>query len=224
MELGLTGRRALVLASTGGLGLAVAERLAQEGARVVLTGRDPARAAAAAEACGAAAAATGDLREPGVAPRLVAEAADALGGLDILVVNTGGAKPGRLVSVAPEDEDAAFGSILRPALAAAREAVPLLRASGSGRLVFIGARSMVETTPDLALSGIFRSGVAAAARTLAVELAPEVLVNVVVPGQFDTGGLHRFEAALADAEGISAGEVRQRHVDAIPLRRIGRAE
>jgi 3-oxoacyl-[acyl-carrier protein] reductase len=66
--------------------------------------------------------------------------------------------------------------------------------------------------------------VAAAARSLAVELAPDVLVNVVVPGQFETPALGRFEASLAEREALSPAEVRSRHVAAIPLGRMGRAE
>ena len=80
--------------------------------------------------------------------------------------------------------------MLRPALEGAGRA-PHLAAGGRGRLVFLTARSVVEATPDLALSSVMRSGVAAAARSLAIELAPDVLVNVVVTGQFE----HRRSAA-----------------------------
>jgi NAD(P)-dependent dehydrogenase (short-subunit alcohol dehydrogenase family) len=105
----------------------------------------------------------------------------------------------------------------------ARAAAPHLAARGRGRLVFLTARSVVEATPDLALSSAMRSGVAAAARSLALELAPDVLVNVVVPGQFDTPGLARFEAAKATAE-RTAADVRAEHVAAIPLARVGTAD
>ena len=93
-----------------------------------------------------------------------------------------------------------------------------------GRLVFLTARSVVEATPELALSSVFRSGVAAMARSLALELAPDVTVNVVVTGQFATGGLHRFEQARAEAEGRTVEEVRAEHVAGIPLGRVGRPE
>jgi NAD(P)-dependent dehydrogenase (short-subunit alcohol dehydrogenase family) len=114
--------------------------------------------------------------------------------------------------------------MLRPALEVARAAAPHLAARGRGRLVFLTARSVVEATPDLALSSAMRSGVAAAARSLALELAPDVLVNVVVPGQFDTPGLARFEAAKATAEQRTAADVRAEHVAAIPLARVGTAD
>ena len=83
---------------------------------------------------------------------------------------------------------------------------------------------MLETSPDLALSGVFRSGVAAAARSLAIELAPAIRVNVVVPGQFGTPALGRFENSLAEKQGLSPEQVRAHHVAAIPAGRVGRAE
>jgi NAD(P)-dependent dehydrogenase (short-subunit alcohol dehydrogenase family) len=114
--------------------------------------------------------------------------------------------------------------MLRPALAAARAAAPHLAAGGEGRLVFLTARSVLEATPELARSSVFRSGVAAAARSLAIELAPRVLVNVVVPGQFPTGGYQRFESWRAAEEGSTAEDVRAAHTAAIPLGRLGRPE
>ena len=90
--------------------------------------------------------------------------------------------------------------------------------------MFLTARSVVEATPDLALSSVMRSGVAAAARSLALELAPDVLVNVVVTGQFDTPALDRFESAKAASTGASAEEVRAEHLAGIPLGRLGRAD
>jgi NAD(P)-dependent dehydrogenase (short-subunit alcohol dehydrogenase family) len=95
---------------------------------------------------------------------------------------------------------------------------------GRGRLIYLTARSVVEASPELALSSVFRSGVMAAARSLALELAPRVLVNVVVTGQFDTPALSRFEAARSAREGRSADEVRADHLSHIPLGRVGEAQ
>lgn len=224
MDLGLDGRRALVLASSAGLGLAVASGLAAEGARVAVTSRDVERAEAARVAAGAEVALVGDLTEAGNAERLVAEATAELGGLDVVVVNTGGASPGSLLDNNAEDDERAFHAMLRPALDAARTAAPILRESDQGRLLFLTARSVAEASTDLALSSVFRSGVAAAARSLALDLAPHVLVNVIVTGQFDTGALGRFEAARAAKEGRDVSEVRLEHVAATPVGRIGRPD
>lgn len=223
MDLGLGGRRALVFGSSSGLGRAVAACLAAEGARVAVTSRDAERAAAAAEATGAVAAVIGDLTRPGDGARMVADAAERLGGLDIVVVNTGGGTPGPIMSTDSAD-DAAYQSMLRPALEISRAAAPLITAGGEGRLLFLTARSVVEATPDLALSSVFRSGVTAAARSLALELAPQATVNVIVTGQFETPALDRFEAALARHEGKSPEQVRADHIAAIPMQRLGTAE
>jgi len=224
MDLGLAGARALVLASSSGLGLAVASALASEGARVGVTSRDQGRATAAAEHAGAEIALVGDLTAEGGAAALVEGAAASLGGLDICVVNTGGGKVGGILATGGHD-DGAYRAMLKPALDASRAAAPHLRRSGGrGRLVFLTARSVVEATPDLALSSVFRSGVTAMARSLALELAPHVCVNVIVTGQFDTPALARFEQAKAELEGRDPADVRAEHVAAIPLGRLGHAQ
>jgi 3-oxoacyl-[acyl-carrier protein] reductase len=222
MDLGLRDRRALVLASTSGLGRAIAASLAGEGARVAVTGRSVTRVTDVARQLPVAVGLVGDLTEPEAPARLVAEAVDRLGGLDVLVVNTPGAAVGGLLDASAADDEAAYAALLRPALAVARAAAVELRRSELGRMVFITARSVLEVTPELALSAVFRSGVAAAARALAAELAPDVLVNIVVPGQFATGGLARFEAAVAGRTGESVDETRRRHEARIPLGRVGR--
>lgn len=223
MDLGLTGSRALVLGSTSGLGLAVAKGLIGEGASVVICGRDEARASALASDIGAVAGLGADLAAAGSGKSVVASAVAALGGLDICVVNTGGGKPGPILATDGADA-AAFASMLQPALEVSRAAAPWLSEGREARLLFLTARSVVEASPDLALSSVMRSGVAAAARSLALELAPHVLVNVVVTGQFDTPALQRFEAAKATSSGADPAEVRREHVDSIPLGRLGTAE
>jgi 3-oxoacyl-[acyl-carrier protein] reductase len=222
VDLGLRDRRALVLGSSSGLGREVAAVLVQEGARVAVVSRDEARARAAAVAVGAAAALTADLTVDGDGARLVQRAVAALGGLDIVVVNTGGGTPGPILATDGAD-DAAYRSMLRPVLEVSRAAAPHLVADGVGRLVMLTARSVVEATPDLALSSVFRSGVHAAARSLAIELAPSATVNVIVTGQFDTPALDRFEASLASRHATSTEHVRAEHVAAIPMGRVGTA-
>lgn len=222
MELGLQGTKALVLGSTSGLGLAVAAGLIAEDVDVVVSGRSQTRADDVAARLGAAGAVGADLTDTGAGARIVQVAADLLGGLDICVVNTGGGRPGGLMAAGDAIEQA-YRSMLLPALEVGRAAAPHLALGGRGRLLFLTARSVLEATPELALSSVMRSGVAAAARSLALELAPSVLVNVVATGQFATPALSRFEQARADAEGRTTGEVRADHVRHIPLGRIGEA-
>lgn len=223
MDLGLKGAKALVLGSTSGLGAAVAASLLAEGAEVVVAGRDQDRADAVAERLGARAAIGVDLTEAGAGQRAVELAVASLGGLDVCVVNTGGGRPGGLMQNG-DVIDQAYRSMLLPALETARAAAPHLARGGRGRLLFLTARSVLEATPELALSSVMRSGVAAAARSLALELAPDVLVNVIGTGQFDTPALERFEAARAESEGRTPEEVREHHLREIPLGRLGDAE
>ncbi len=222
MDLGLQDRKALVTAATDGLGLAVARALAAEGAHVAVCGRRAEGVEAAVAQLPDGVGVVGDVTHED-AGRIVDEAADRLGGLDILIVNTGGAGMGGIVEQQPQAWDDGYASVLRPALALARAGAPHLRKSEAGRMVFVTARSILETSPDLALSGVFRSGVAAAARVLAEELAPDVLVNIAVPGPFDTGGLQRREERLAAIEGVDVSAVRARHNAEVPLGRVGRA-
>ena len=223
MDLGLSGARALVFGSSSGLGRATAATLAAEGARVVVTSRKPESAVETAAAVGAEGHVVGDLTVDGDGVRMVDEAAELLGGLDICIVNTGGGTPGGIMHTAGAD-DGAYRSMLKPVLEISRVAAPLLAVGGRGRLIYLTARSVVEASPELALSSVFRSGVMAAARSLAIELAPDVLVNVVVTGQFDTPALARFEAARATRENRSAEEVRADHVAHTPLGRMGTAQ
>jgi 3-oxoacyl-[acyl-carrier protein] reductase len=113
MDLELQGRRAIVFGSTSGLGRGIAESLASEGARVAVTGRRGDIATEVASSLDGAVAVAGDITQAGEAGRVVEEAAALLGGLDICVVNTGGGKPGGMLSVSSEDESAAYES-MRP--------------------------------------------------------------------------------------------------------------
>ena len=132
MDLGLAGRRALVTASTEGLGLAAARALAAEGARVAVSGRRPERVTEVAGSLPEGVGVAGDLRAEDGPAAVVAAAVEQLGGLDILVVNTGGASPGGMVDKDAQAWDAGYASVLRPALALARAAVPALRRSVGG--------------------------------------------------------------------------------------------
>jgi NAD(P)-dependent dehydrogenase (short-subunit alcohol dehydrogenase family) len=222
MDLGLQGAKALVFGSSSGLGKEVARVLVEEGANVALSSRDVQRCEVARREVGGHACVIGDLTTSGSATAMVESAASQLGGLDVVVVNTGGGKPGGILDTSGFD-DAAFNAMLRPTLEIARSASAYLCSGSQSRLIFLTARSVVEATPDLALSSVFRSGVTAAARSLALELAPSVNVNVVVTGQFETPALSRFEEALAASSGMSIEEVRAHHVESIPLKRVGTA-
>jgi 3-oxoacyl-[acyl-carrier protein] reductase len=222
MDLELRDRRALVFGSSSGLGRAVAAALVREGARVAVVSRSLDRARVALDEIGADVALRADLTVDDDGTTAVDAAVSAFGGLDICVINTGGGQPGPILATDGAD-DAAYRSMLRPVLEISRAAAPHVTADGAGRLVYLTSRSVVEASPDLALSSVFRSGVHAAARSLALELAPRATVNVVVTGQFDTPALGRFEAARAAATGSTPEQIRDEHIEAIPMGRLGTA-
>ena len=153
MDLGLKGRRALVTAASKGIGRACAEALIAESSSVFIASRDPKAIQAAAEKIGAAGFSARDLSHPGDPEALVGEAIDRLGGLDLLVVNTGGPPPGLFESISLAGWDEAYQVVLMSAVRLVKAAVPHLRHSEAGRIVFITSVSVRQPIQRLVLSG-----------------------------------------------------------------------
>ena len=190
MDLGLGGRRALVFGSSEGIGRACAEALAQEGARVVLNGRDPGRLERAAREAGAAGRVPGDLRRPGEGARVTREAAGILGALDIVVTNTGGPAKGEFSGIGIEQWRDDCQSLLLAVVESLLEALPGMRERGHGRIVMISSIAAREPLPGLTTSNVLRPGLAGLARSVSNEVASDgVTVNVVLPGHTLTGRL-----------------------------------
>src|SRR5262245_52393516 len=133
MDLGIAGRRAAVAAASSGLGFASAQALADNGVRVALCGRDPDRLAAAAAKIDGAVPLVADASMPEGAIGFVEQAADALGGLDILVANAGGPPAGTFASTAFEAYQSALELNLLSTVAMCTAAVPAMQAQGWGR-------------------------------------------------------------------------------------------
>lgn len=230
MDLGLTGKRALVLAGTSGLGRATATALAAEGAHIALCGRGAEGAEAAANEIAAATGARvlGYACDVSSAPQLealVEQAATALGGLDVLIANAGGPPAGGFDALDDSTWAAAFDLTLMSVVRSVRLALPHMRAAGGGAIVVIGSSSVRSPIPNLTLSNTYRPAVQALCKDLATTLAPEgVRVNVVSPGRIDTPRIRELDAKAAQRDSISAEEVRARTVKSIPLGRIGRVE
>ncbi len=227
MDLGLTGRRALVLAGTSGLGLGTVRALAREGASVVLCGRDEERAAAAAaevagETGGDVVGVRADVRLAADVERLVAESGERLGGLDILVTNAGGPPPGGFEALDDAAWQAAVELTLMSVVRSVRAALPLLERSPAGAVLALASSSVKAPIPDLTLSNVLRPAVQALVKSLSLELAGEgIRVNCLSPGRVLTPRIVELEQARARREGISASEVRAASLAAIPLRRLG---
>ncbi|TME05318.1 MAG: SDR family NAD(P)-dependent oxidoreductase, partial [Chloroflexi bacterium] len=168
MDLGLAGRKAFVAAASKGLGLACAKALAGEGARVFVVSRDARAIEAAAKEVGAAGWKAADVSKAGEPEAAIEAAVAALGGLDILVVNAGGPPAGTFQTTELPAWDAAYQLTLMSAVRLVRAALPHLKESDQGRIVFITSVSVRQPIPNLVLSNSIRGGVTGLSKTLAL--------------------------------------------------------
>jgi len=194
MDLGLSGRRAAVAASSSGLGLAAARALAADGVHVALCGRDAHRLADAVasitEAGGSAVGLGADVSTVAGATAFVAAAHDALGGVDILVANGGGPPAGTFATTPLEAYAPALELSLLSTVAMCTAAVPAMQVQGWGRVVAITSISVRQPIANLILSNTARAGVTGFLKTLALEVAGDgVTVNSVQPGSHATDRL-----------------------------------
>jgi 3-oxoacyl-[acyl-carrier protein] reductase len=227
MELGLRNKGAVVLASTSGLGLAVAEELLAEGARVAICGRDPGRLGAALERLerahgGRVLGQALDVRDERELGRHVERARARFGGVEILVLNAGGPPPGAAAGVADADLALAFELTFLSAVRAVRAVLPHMRSRRWGRIVALTSRSVREPIADLATSNSMRAALTGYLKTLAAEVAPDgVLVNSVCTGSFATERLESLIRARAATRGAAIDDERARWIGAVPLGRLG---
>jgi 3-oxoacyl-[acyl-carrier protein] reductase len=225
MDLGLAGRTAVVLASTGGLGLASARALGNEGANIVINGRRGELAVAVAAALPSAVGIGADLTDPDTPRRVMDAAQEVYGQVDILVWNSGGPPHGPATDIQAEDVSAAADLVLNPFLRLLDLALPPMRSRGWGRIVAIGSSGVEQPIPDLALSNILRPAVAGLCKTLSAEVAADgVTVNMVLPGRIATDRVAENDRHNAERLGLSVDEVEQRSRSLIPTGRYGRPE
>ena len=203
MDLGIEGKRALVMGSSTGLGRGIAEALIAEGVQVAISARGQERLERTAAEIGAAAALPIDLDQPGAAIELVQAAQRDLGGLDILVTNTGGPPKGRFLHVTTEQWQQGFQGLWLSAVEAIRAALPHMQTQRWGRLLLVTSLSAKEPIPLLTVSNSLRPGLVGLANSLSKEVAADnVTVNALLPGYIDTErladlGLDRAELAAS---------------------------
>jgi len=186
VDLGLTGRTALVCGASSGLGLASAEALAEEGANVVLFARRAEQLDENATRLGGVAV-VGDVKDDTDLARAVATAVDRFGGLDILLWNGGGPPPGKAEEIDDQSLEAGYRLLLRPAVTLVQLCLPHLEQSPAGRIVALTSLAAQEPTAHLALSNTFRPGVHGWLKTLSREVGPKgITVNCVAPGRIAT--------------------------------------
>ena len=227
MDLGLKGKIAMVAAASRGLGFAVAQKLAEEGALVSLCSRDK---AAAENAAAKIRASTGGRvlaveanveNAAGIEAWFAATLAE-LGGVDLLYTNSGGPPAGATLEFDDAQWLKAFDLLFMSALRMIRLAVPVMTGRGGGSIVVATSSSVREPIQNLALSNVTRSAVASMAKTLSIELAPQgIRVNQLIPGRIATDRLTQLDAAMAARAGITVEETRKRSVGTIPMGRYG---
>ena len=186
MDLGLSGRTAIVFGASSGLGLASAEALAEEGARVVMFARRPDVLEREAKRIGGIPVA-GDVREPDDIARAVDTAVEAGGGIDILVPNSGGPPGAKAVEIDAQQVQEAVDLLLLPVVRLVQLALPHLLKSDQGRIVLISSLAVREPSPHLVLTNSVRPGVVGYMKSLANELGTNgITVNSVGPGRLAT--------------------------------------
>ena len=219
MDLGLDGRRALVGGGASGIGNGIAEVLAAEGARVALVGRTAARVEAEATRLGGTAV-VADLSTPDGPAAAVDAAVAALGGLDLLVVNSGGPPGGTFDTLSEADWDSAIEGTLQSVLRLLRAALPHLREGRDPSILINLSSSARMPIPGLTTSNLIRPGLAGLIKSLTEELAP-IRINGLAPGRISTERIAWLDSRRAEVAGVTPEEIGERARATIPLGRYG---
>ena len=226
MDLGIKGRRALVCASSKGLGRGCAEALAAEGVDLVLN----ARGSEALEATARAIRAGYGVDVTAVAADITSEAGhaevlSAAGPIDILVTNAGGPPPGMWTDWSRDDFMAAFDANLLTPIALIKATLPDMMDRGWGRIVNITSVAVKAPIPVLGLSNTARSGLTGYVAGVSRQVAGSgVTVNNLLPGLHDTDRLLMLDKVDAEAQGITEDAARAARTATIPAGRFGTAE
>ncbi|MBK8985874.1 MAG: SDR family oxidoreductase [Chloroflexi bacterium] len=233
MNLGLEGKAALVVASSTGLGLAVARQLVLEGAKVALCGRSAERLAEAAAELQALAgegetavlAIPCDVTDADQITGLVEQTAAAFGGLDILITNAGGPPGGTFDTTDLAAWRSAIDLTLMSVVHLVKAALPHLRRSSAPAILTVTSVSVKQPIAGLLLSNVLRPGVVGLTKSLALELAPEnIRVNSILPGWTATDRVNHIFEYRAATNGTTVEIERAKITHSIPMGRMARPE
>lgn len=230
MDLGLKGKRALVLAASGGLGLGIATKLCEEGGNVMLAARSQDKLENAADTLtnagpGNASYMVADLADSGSAEALFNAATEALGGVDILVNNTGGPPPGGVVGQDAETWRAQFDTMVVRLIEMTNLCLPGMRERGWGRVLTVASSGIIQPIPNLSISNTIRSALVGWNKSLSNEVAGDgVTVNILAPGRIHTARTDALDSAAAERQGKTVEEVRAASNATIPAGRYGTVE
>jgi 3-oxoacyl-[acyl-carrier protein] reductase len=227
MNLGLDNKTALVTGSSSGLGLAIANELAAEGAAVAMVARrkdelEHRAAELSARSRRRALPLVGDVGKPDDIARVVREAEEVLGPIDVLVANAGGPPSTLFEGTSDEQYLAALNLNLMASIRLAHACVPAMRKRGWGRVIFLTSMAAKQPVPGLILSNTARAGLLGFAKTLASECAKDgVTVNTVLPGHFDTDRAIELARMRAARENRPVDEILAQRSASIPMGRSG---
>ncbi|MEA2549516.1 MAG: 3-oxoacyl-[acyl-carrier protein] reductase [Chloroflexota bacterium] len=221
MDLGLSGMRALVTGGSRGLGAGIARVLAAEGVRLAVAARGSAELDALTLELGASGIPI-DLSTLEGPAASIAAAQEALGGLDLLVVNSGGPPPGGFRDLDDEAWQKAIDGTLWSSLRLLRASLPLLEASSAPAIVVVLSSSVREPIPSLTTSNVLRPGLAGLIKSLLPEIAP-IRINGIAPGRVATQRIAGLDERRAQEAGVPIEEIRRQTTARIPLGRYGEA-
>lgn len=230
MELGLKNARVLVIASSQGLGAATARQFSREGAIVVINSRNLSKlqetaASIVEETNNAVFTVAGDVSDADKAQRVVQNAAEMLGGLDVIVTNAGGPPAGNFSKFNSDEWQQATNLTLLSTVNLVQAAIPYLKKSTRPAILAITSISAKQPVNNLTLSNTLRPAVVALMKTLSIELADDgIRVNSILPGYTGTERLTTLFSSWAEQNNITVDEQRDRIVQPIPLKRVGTPE
>lgn len=227
MDLGLKGKTALVLGASKGLGRAIAEQLAREGANVIAAARNTAAINAWVTALGEAGARVKpmplDLADFASVEKLIADVV-AGGGVDVLVNNSGGPPPSSAMDAKRSDWLGQFEAMAASLFHITQALLPQMIEKKFGRIITIASSGIEQPIPNLALSNGIRSAVLGWSKTLSAEVAKHgITVNMVMPGRISTERIEQLDKANADRSGMTMAAVKQASLATIPAGRLGTA-
>ena len=227
MDLGLKNKVALVAASSHGLGRAVAEELAAEGASLIICGRNTTdiehAAAEIEERTGVEVLAlAADVSRPDDVSRLIDLGIARFGRIDILITNAGGPPTGTFETLTREEWESATRLTFFSAIELARHVLPGMKERRWGRILNITSITVKQPVEGLMLSNSLRAGLTGFARTLANEVATYgITVNNILPGYTRTERVEELATQMAAKQGITAAEFKAKWEQEIPMRRLG---
>lgn len=226
MDLGISGKVALVLGAGGGLGGAMATSLANEGVKVALGDINLAAAEANAQGIrengGEAIAIEWDLAQQDQIDPNMAKIEAELGAIDILINNTGGPKPSTVSGQAPDIWRESFDMMVISVIAITDRVLPGMKSRGWGRIITSTSSGVVAPIPNLGLSNALRLSLVGWSKTLAREVGKDgITCNIILPGRIATPRISFLDEQKAKRENRSVEEVSAESVAAIPVGRYG---